>query len=227
MRIAILDHDQSQYERLSAWLNRSAAELHRFSTPEAMVQSVRKGDIDLLVVHWQPDIAVQRLGELMDLRSPPIPLLLVAERSTIHSLTELLNQPACDYLIKPLRRVDVETRIDVLEKRFHASSVADEQAAFGPYVFDTRAEQLSLNGQALRLTQKEFRLALLFFRHLDRPLSRAFILESVWPEHAEFSSRSMDTHVSRVRTKLGLQPAQGFRLAPVYSYGYRLEQIKA
>jgi DNA-binding response OmpR family regulator len=75
------------------------------------------------------------------------------------------------------------------------------------------------------MTQKEFRLALLFFRHLDRPLSRAFILESVWPDQAELSSRSIDTHVSRVRSKLNLQPARGFRLVPVYSYGYRLEQI--
>ena len=226
MRIAILDHDHSQYAQLNNWLNRSAAELHRFATPEAMVQSARKGEIDLLLVHWQPDIALQRLREMMDSRSPPIPLLLVAERSTIQALTELLEQPACDYLIKPLRRIDVETRIDVLGKRFHARPSAEEQPAFGPYVFDTRAGQLSLNGQPIRLTQKEFGLALLFFRHLGRPLSRAFILDSVWPEHAEFSSRSMDTHVSRVRTKLGLQPERGFRLVPVYSYGYRLEQIK-
>ncbi len=227
MRIAILDHDPSQYDQLSSWLNRSAAELHRFSTPEAMVHSVRKGEIDLLVVHWQPDIAPQRLRELMDLRSPPMPMLLLTDRGTIHALTELLAEPACDYLIKPLRRVDFETRIEVLEKRFHPAPIADEQPAFGPYVFDIRAGQISLNGQLLRLTQKEFRLALLFFKHLDRPLSRAFILESVWPEHAEFSSRSIDTHVSRVRTKLGLQPERGFRLVPVYSYGYRLEQIKA
>jgi len=225
MRIAILEHDHSQYAQLSGWLNRSGAELHRFSTPDAIVHSARKGDIDLLVVHWQPYIAPQRLRELMDLRSPPIPLLLVAERSSIHSLTLLLDQPACDYLLKPLRRIDVETRIDVLEKRFYAPPIAEEQPAFGPYVFDTRAEQLRLNGQTLRLTQKEFRLALLFFRHLDRPLSRAFILESVWPDQAELSSRSIDTHVSRVRSKLNLQPARGFRLVPVYSYGYRLEQI--
>lgn len=226
MRIAILDHDHSQYVQLSGWLKRSAAELHRFSTPEAMLQSARKGEIDLLVVHWQPDIVPQRLREMMDLRSPPIPLLLVTERSAIHALTELLAEPACDYLIKPLRRIDVETRVDVLAKRFHAAPTAEEQPAFGPYVFDTRAGQLSLNGQSIRLTQKEFGLALLFFRHLGRPLSRAFILESIWPEHAELSSRSMDTHVSRVRTKLGLQPERGFRLAPVYSYGYLLEQIK-
>ena len=226
MRIAILDNDHLQYQRLSNWLHSSAAELHRFYTPDALFTGVRKGEIDLLLVHWQPDISVHRLSELMEWRSPPIPLLLVAERTAMPALTVLLDHPACDYLIKPLRRIDVETRIDVLEKRFHLSPIAEEQAVFGTYVFYTRTGQLSLDGQPIRLTQKEFGLALLFFRHLDRPLSRAFILESIWPEHAEFSSRSMDTHVSRVRTKLGLQPERGFRLAPVYSYGYRLEQIK-
>lgn len=226
MRIAILDNDHSQYQRLSDWLHSSAGELHRFSTPDALLTSVRNEEIDLLLLHWQPDISVHRLREMMERQSPPIPLLLVADRIAIPSLTVLLNHPACDYLIKPLRRVDVETRIEVLKKRFYRTPIAEEPPTFGPYVFDTHAEQLSLNGQALRLTQKEFRLALLFFQHLDRPLSRAFILESVWPGHTEFSSRSMDTHVSRVRTKLGLQPERGFRLAPVYSYGYRLEQIK-
>jgi len=56
-------------------------------------------------------------------------------------------------------------------------------------------------------------------------LSRATILESVWSQDTEFNSRTMDTHVSRIRTKLGLRPDRGFRLAPVYSYGYRLEKL--
>jgi DNA-binding response OmpR family regulator len=47
----------------------------------------------------------------------------------------------------------------------------------------------------------------------------------VWSRDAELSSRTLDTHVSRVRNKLDLRPAAGFRLVPVYSFGYRLEQI--
>lgn len=226
MRIALLDHDHLQYEQLSGWLKRSEAELQHFSTPKALLREVRKEDIDVLVVNWQPEIDPQQLREVMDWRSPPIPLLLLADRATIPALTTLLDHPACDYLLKPLRRLDVETRIDVLGKRFCAAPAAGQQPAFGPYVFDLRTEQLSRNDQPITMTQKEFRLALLFFQHLGRPLSRAFIFESVWPEQAELSSRSIDTHVSRVRTKLGLHPEGGFRLVPVYSYGYRLEQIK-
>lgn len=208
------------------WLSRPSTTLQRFHNLDAMIQGMRKGEIDLMVVHWTPATDAKPLKEAIDQRSPVVPLLLVTERSALDAQTELLNYPAVDYLLKPLRRMDLITRVDVLRKRFYTgSTLPEDRQVFGPYVFDTRMEQLSLNDEPIRLTEKEFRLALLFFRHMGKPLSRAFILESVWPENAEFSSRSMDTHVSRVRSKLGLQPARGFRLAPVYSYGYRLEQI--
>jgi len=227
MRIAILDNNAAQGEQIASWLTSAAGELHHFDRLDSLLLSLRKGDVDLMVVHWQPAIDVKRLREAIDQPSAAVPLLLLTERTDVDALTVLLNHPACDYVLKPLRRMDLVTRVHVLKKRFHASRMTQERHEFGLYVFDTEAEKLSLNDQPIRITQKEFRLALLFFRHLGRPLSRAFILESVWPDHAEFSSRSMDTHVSRVRNKLGLQPEHGYRLAPVYSYGYRLERIKA
>jgi len=94
-------------------------------------------------------------------------------------------------------------------------------------MFALRSSRLTIDGRTVALTPKEFALALLLFRHLDRPLSRAYIEESVWPESDDLASRTLDTHISRVRNKLGLQPANGFRLAPVYGYGYRLEQLPA
>jgi DNA-binding response OmpR family regulator len=100
-----------------------------------------------------------------------------------------------------------------------------EEIRFGNYVFESRSGRLTMAGTHIQVTQKEFELALLFFRNLGRPLSRAYILEAVWASEVEIPSRTMDTHVSRVRSKLQLRPENGFRLAPVYSYGYRLEQI--
>ena len=97
--------------------------------------------------------------------------------------------------------------------------------AFGHHEFLMGRSQVEVEGRLVTLTQKEFELALLFFRHLGRPLSRAYIHETVWSRDAELSSRTLDTHVSRVRNKLGLKPEAGYRLAPVYSFGYRLEQI--
>lgn len=226
MRIGILDHDSAQCAQLRDWLTRPANELQQFAALDALLDARQTGETDCMLVHWQPAINIRRLKEAMDQPVPPVPLLLVIEGSAIDQLTGLLGHPACDYLLRPLRRRELLIRLAVLQKRFDATRSAPATGlAFGPYVFDAQSEQLSLNGQPLPLTQKEFRLALLFFRHLNRPLSRAFILDSVWPDDADFSSRSVDTHVSRVRTKLALAPARGFRLAPVYGFGYRLEQI--
>ncbi len=154
-------------------------------------------------------------------------MLLLTGRALEQELAKILAGGCCDYLVKPLRRSELLMRVRVLFVRAHPAVANTPTLDFGPYAFDIRGARLTLHGESVALTQKEFDLALLFFRNLGRPLSRATILEAVWPQDAEFSSRSMDTHVSRVRSKLGLRPANGFRLAPVYSYGYCLEQLAA
>jgi DNA-binding response OmpR family regulator len=63
------------------------------------------------------------------------------------------------------------------------------------------------------------------FRNIGRLLSRKHLLEAVWGIEAEVSSRSLDTHISRLRGKLGLTPDNGYRLSAIYSVGYRLEAV--
>ena len=91
--------------------------------------------------------------------------------------------------------------------------------------FDLQLQQAWNDGVPVEMTHKEFLLALLLMRHLGNPLSRGHIREVVWGRDSEIPSRTMDTHVSRVRSKLGLRPELGYLLAPVYSYGYRLEHL--
>jgi DNA-binding response OmpR family regulator len=99
------------------------------------------------------------------------------------------------------------------------------RAVFGDFEFDFRARAVFVKGRAVTLTQKEFSLALLLFQCIDASLSREQIFEAVWPSSAGAPSRTMDTHISVVRTKLGLRPENGYRLSPIYGYGYRLEQL--
>ena len=84
----------------------------------------------------------------------------------------------------------------------------------------------SIGGAAVDLTQKEFELAWFLFQNVGRLLSREHIQEAVWGRRMlASSSRSMDTHLSRLRIKLDLRPETGIVLTPVYNFGYRLEQV--
>lgn len=227
MRIAILDNDPQQRALMAEALGAARHDCAVFSRIENLLAGLRESDSDLLVWHWQPaSEGWRQLREVRQLR-PQLPVLLVTGRGTEGELTEAMAHGHCDYLVRPLRRSELPLRAQVLMARAQPERMETPTLDFGPYAFDVRGARLRLDGQPITLTQKEFELALLFFRNLGRPLSRATIHEAVWPRDAEFSSRTMDTHVSRVRSKLGLKPENGYRLSPVYSYGYQLEQLDA
>ncbi len=225
MRIAVLDNDPQQRALITEALTGARHDCIAHSRIDHLLAGLREEEVDLLVWHWQPESeGLRRLRELRQGR-PTLPVLLVTGRGPERELAEALGDGQSDYLLRPVRRSELPLRARVLMARARPDKLDGPTQDFGPYAFDLRAGRLLRAGQPVTLTQKEFELALLFFRNAGRPLSRATIHEAVWPKDAEFSSRTMDTHVSRVRSKLGLRPENGYRLSPVYSYGYQLEQL--
>lgn len=83
----------------------------------------------------------------------------------------------------------------------------------------------ALGGKDIGLTQREFDLASFLFRRHGRIVSHDALLENVWNLSAAVSTRTVDTHVSPLRKKLGLNGENGWRLAAIYQHGYRLEQV--
>ena len=82
-----------------------------------------------------------------------------------------------------------------------------------------------LVGKEVELTQKEFELACYMFQNHGKLLSRVHLLEKLWGLNADVDTRTIDTHVSRIRRKLGIAPENGWQIIPVYGYGYRIERI--
>ena len=130
-------------------------------------------------------------------------------------------------MVKPLRGGELIARLHALVRRSQPPTSDERYLEYDRFKFDLRTQTLTSSDTQVEMTQKEFHLALLLFRNIGRPLSRGHIREEVWGHDSDVPSRTMDTHVSRVRTKLGLRPEDGYLLAPVYSYGYRLEHLKA
>lgn len=227
MRIAVLDDDLSQTDLVCQVLASAGHTCHPFQSGKEMLSQLRRESYDMLIIDWQvPDLSGADVLHWAREKLPlNLPVLFMTSRSGEDDIIAGLAAGADDYMIKPIRRGELVARVQALFRRAYPSQSPVEQIQFGNYIFEARTGRLTITGSPIDVTQKEFDLALLFFRNLGRPLSRAYILEAVWARDVEVPSRTMDTHVSRVRSKLQLRPENGYRLAPVYSYGYRLEQI--
>ena len=227
MKIAILDDDPVQLETISSVAQAAGHRPTLFSRAQALISALRKDTYDLLIVDWNlPDRSgLEVVAWVRATVKPPPPMLLVTSRAEDEDIVAGLNAGADDYLPKPLSAAVLEARINALMRRAYAQPSAPEAEIHGDVVFHESAGAVTRDGKAVVLTAKEFALAQLLFRHLHRPLSRTYILETVWGNEPNLNSRSLDMHISRIRTKLSLRPEKGFRLTPIYSYGYRLERV--
>ena len=229
MRIAVLDSDRSQADLICQVLTSAGHTCQSFDSGKELLSQLRKDSVDMLILDWHvADLSgvevVRRAKEKLPATTP---MMFLTNSSGEDDIVAGIGAGADDYMIKPLRRGELVARVQALLRRAYPSQNGAEQLTFGPYVFETRPGRLLMDGVVIEVTHKEFYLALLFFRNIGRPLSRAYIHEAVWIRETAVPSRTMDTHVSRVRNKLQLRPENGFRLVPVYSYGYRLEKLGA
>lgn len=229
MRIAVLDNDRSQADLICQVLTGAGHTCQSFDNGKEMLGALKKDSADMLILDWHVNDlpGADVLKRAKEKLAAHAPTMFLTNNSGEDDIVAGVGAGADDYMIKPLRRGELLARVQALLRRAYPSQNGAEQLQFGQYVFETRPGRLLKDGSVIDVTHKEFYLALLFFRNIGRPLSRAYIHEAVWIRETAVPSRTMDTHVSRVRNKLQLKPENGFRLVPVYSYGYRLEKMGA
>ncbi|HXZ07554.1 MAG TPA: response regulator transcription factor [Paraburkholderia sp.] len=228
MRIAVLDDDQAQTDFICQTLSAAGHISHAFASSRELVRQLRRQTFDLLVLDWNvPDMSGEEvLRWVRESVSDRLPVLFMTSRGRETDITSILNLGADDYIVKPVAASVLLARVGSLLRRAYQLSASATREVYGDYEFDLGAKKVLLKGTSVALTQKEFELALLLFQHLSRPLSRAHILDVIWNQVTEIPSRTMDTHVSMLRAKLNLRPEHGYRLTPIYGYGYRLERVE-
>jgi two-component system, OmpR family, response regulator RegX3 len=226
LRIAVLEDSPADLELYKFWLSAGGHGVHAYTTGADLLRAASRESFDLYLLDWQlPDTTgIAVLGTLRRERNITQPVLFATGRDSEEDVVSALEAGADDYMIKPVRRMEVVARIQALCRR--AGGVGDsDKREFGAYLFD-RATRLALvNGEEVTLTDKEFDLAIFFFQRAGMLVSRAHLQETVWGYKGEVPSRAIDTHVSNLRKKLLLTETNGYRMQSVYSFGYRLEAV--
>ena len=94
-----------------------------------------------------------------------------------------------------------------------------------PFAFDLERRRLTLRGEPVELTDREFDLLVFLFQRRGKVVSRETLLSQVWRVGPNVTTRSIDTYVSRLRKRLDLQGDSEWRLEGIYQHGYRLVRV--
>lgn len=227
MRIAALDDDPLQLEFFTHALAAMGHTCRTFSTGAALLKDLRRETFDLLIVDWQlPDMhGPEIVTWVREQLGPTLPILFVTNRQSEDDIVQGLACGADDYMVKPVRMAEFSARVGALLRRAYPDN-AKGVMVFGRYRFIADAHSLEMDGKPVELKAREYELALFLFQNLGRLLSRDHLREVIWGHSAEVISRSLDTHISRLRTLLDLRPDNGYMITAVYGVGYRFEAVK-
>jgi DNA-binding response OmpR family regulator len=141
------------------------------------------------------------------------------------TLVVALRLGADDFVSKPVKGLELLARIEALSRRARVATRAPLRA--GRVVVEWTRRIVRVDDAPVELTVKEFDLAAYVMQHPGELLPRARLLEAVWGVSVKVDTRTVDTHASRVRRKLGLDGTSGWTLQSVYGVGYRLVPSQA
>lgn len=227
MKIASLEDDLDQARRIQQVLTAAGYACTSYHQSRDLLAALRTEAYDLVLLDWHlPDIdgddVVRWLRTHIGAR---IPVIFLTNRSAEDDLVEGLRAGADDYIVKPMRPLELLARVAALLRRSQIAEPVDQTIEVARYRVDPAARVITLDDAAITLAPKEFELALLFFRNVGRLMSRDVLAECVWNREIPATSRTLDTHLSNIRQKLQLRPQHGVRLTSSYALGYRLELV--
>jgi len=227
MKVALLEDDPTLAESLCGLLTQNGHHCHWSATGSEFMYQVTHESFDLLIMDWQlPDAdGIELLKQLRSQMAWRVPVLFLTQRDTEVDIITALNAGADDYMVKPARPGELLARLQALVRRVRPDEQPGEEQHYGPFIINKKKHTITLHGEPLVLTDKDFDLTVFMFENLGRLLSRKLLLERIWGVSSEINTRTVDTHVSRLRRKLGIKPENGFRIKTIYQHGYRLEEV--
>ncbi|HEY7931519.1 MAG TPA: response regulator transcription factor [Acidimicrobiales bacterium] len=184
------------------------------------LMSTRSPDLVLLDVMLPDGSGVDYCRELH--ASSPTPVIMVSARSSELDVVLGLEIGAADYVTKPFRLRELVARIRAVLRR-PSTDNEDDVVTFGDLRLDLTRRTLSKGGRELSVSRKEFDLLALFASRLGQVVTRETCLDTLWWGLELSDSRTLDTHVKRLRQKIENDPAAPVHLHTIRGVGFRLD----
>lgn len=227
MKVVLLEDDHAQAELVKQWLGQNGFTVMHYDRCNTFINDYDNQLADLVILDWElPDgSGIDVLKKLRKQKGCEAPILFTTQRDAEKDIVSALESGADDYLVKPLREGELVARLTALGRRAGIENPKNK-IELGNIVLDSAAESITLDGEKVKMTRKDFLVAQCLIENVGKVLSREFLLKSVWDIDVTLDTRTVDVHVSRVRRTLKIGPEMGYIVKTIYQHGYRLEKIQ-
>ena len=228
MNILLVEDDPTEAKAVFAALH-GDHDISRVGSGEEAMRFLRGNPVDLVIVDWQlPRMSGLDLLQWIrnTLGDEPAVLFLTGRLFDV-DIVRALEAGADEYVVKPARAPELSARVNALARRIAKKRNRAEMLRIGDYMLNLTDRSISLRDQQVTLTIKEFTLIAHFFENADKIVSRDSLASLGWGRILGGTSRTIDTHVYRLRRKLALKPENGVRLTAIYMHGYRLDEVRS
>lgn len=192
------------------------------SSGAAAFEKFKSEKFDLIILDVMlPEMDGFTIAENIRKKDHQIPILFLSAKSMKEDRIHGLKLGGDDYLTKPFSIEELILKIEIFLRRskvFEAPS-EEKEIQVGSYVYMPMEYQLTLNGEARVLTQRESELLAFLLKNKNKVIKRSVILETLWGEDDYFMGRSLDVFISRLRKYLGDDPE--IKIDNIHGIGFK------
>ena len=226
-RVLVVDDESDVTELLQYRLEQEGYRVATLNDPMGFVFKVREFEPDLMLLDiMMPELSGIQLCRIVraDPSMKDIPVIFLSARGEVEDRIKGLEAGAEDYVSKPFNINELILRISKMLKRSGAASepAGKFRIEIAGVVIDEDLHQLTVDGKNVLLTATEFRLLKLLMERKGRVQTRDHLLVNVWHYDTDIETRTVDTHVRRVREKLG---QYAHMIETVRGVGYRAVDV--
>ena len=226
MNIAFLEDNLAFAQEVITALTNANHSVQHFLSGRECLKVVSSTQFDLCLFDWEvPDMSGVEVLSSLKLKGNVPPVIFLTGRDAEEDIVKVMDSGADDYIVKPPNLNVLVARVNAHLRRSRGNLHQEQVVNYGELTVDFSKRKFALAGLSVKLTEKETELALYLFSQVGVLLSRAHLTKVVWGTSPDIDTRTIDVHISHLRSKLNLLPQHGWRLVSVYHQGYRLERL--
>ena len=217
-----VDDDNTILEIEVYTLKQMGFEARGFTDGLSMLEALKTEIPDLIVLDiMMPEMdGLEVLNKLRDKAEyKSIPVIMATAKGTEMDKISGLNSGADDYLVKPFGVMEMVARVKAVLRRT-TKDISSENIAIGSITLNEKSHKVTVNGEKVDLTHKEFELLKLFMNNPNMVFTRDALMSQIWRTDYIGETRTVDMHIKTLRQKLG---SAGSQIKTVIGVGYRLE----